>query len=234
MRHGRGVVRPGPATTGGEMPRKSPRGRADGEETRRRILDATLAIATAHGYDGTSISQIRKATGVPASSIYWHFRDKDDLLAEALTHGFATWRAQTRPDDYPVGAVWAEPDRVEQAVRARLRWSAQAMAESPAFWRLGIMLAITSRVPEPTARRRYLEVRRDIQHELADWWRPMMPHAAAHGRDLPLRLARVHLALIDGLFVGKLTGRGWDVERCAEVIGDGLLAFLRDVEAEAA
>ncbi|WP_121257249.1 TetR/AcrR family transcriptional regulator [Nocardioides ferulae] len=216
------------------MPRKTRRVRADGEQTRRRILDATLAIATEHGYDGTSIGRIRKATGIPASSIYWHFRDKDDLLAEALTHGFASWRAETQPDFDPTHFDLNGPDGAERAVRTRLHWAARAMAESPAFWRLGIMLAITSRVPEPAARRRYLEVRRQTQQQMAAWWAPMMPRAAARDPELPLRLARVHLALIDGLFVGALTGRGWDLQQCADVIGDGLLAFLREAEGEPA
>jgi len=28
---------------------------------------------------------------LPASSIYWHFEDKDDLLAAVIERGFANW-----------------------------------------------------------------------------------------------------------------------------------------------
>ena len=58
------------------------RKRADGELSRERILDAATEIAAERGYEGTSIGAVSKKCGLPASSIYWHFKDKDDLIAD--------------------------------------------------------------------------------------------------------------------------------------------------------
>src|SRR5437899_307165 len=71
-----------------QAPRKR---RANGEESRRRILDAAVAVAGERGYDGTSIALVSKKCGLPASSIYWHFTDKDDLIAAVIERSFSRW-----------------------------------------------------------------------------------------------------------------------------------------------
>lgn len=39
------------------------------------------------GYAGTSISAICKESGLPASSVYWHFENKEGLLAAVMERG---------------------------------------------------------------------------------------------------------------------------------------------------
>ena len=63
------------------------RRRANGEQSRTRILDAAAEIAGERGYEGTSISLVSSRCGLPASSIYWHFKDKDDLIAAVMGMG---------------------------------------------------------------------------------------------------------------------------------------------------
>ena len=65
--------------------------RADGELSRSRILDAATEIAAERGYEGTSIALVSKKCGLPASSIYWHFKDKDDLIAAVIERSFGEW-----------------------------------------------------------------------------------------------------------------------------------------------
>src|ERR1700739_3414898 len=67
------------------------RKRADGELSRERILDAATEIAAERGYEGTSIALVSAKCGLPASSIYWHFEDKDDLIAAVIERSFGTW-----------------------------------------------------------------------------------------------------------------------------------------------
>src|ERR1700756_6006323 len=67
------------------------RKRADGELSRGRILDAATEIAAERGYEGTSIGAVSAKCGLPASSIYWHFKDKDDLIAAVIERSFGTW-----------------------------------------------------------------------------------------------------------------------------------------------
>jgi AcrR family transcriptional regulator len=65
--------------------------RANGVESRQRILDAAVEIAGERGYDGTSIAAVSAKCGLPASSIYWHFKDKDDLIAAVIERSFEAW-----------------------------------------------------------------------------------------------------------------------------------------------
>ena len=62
------------------MPAKTDRRHRQGQESRQRILDAALAIAAERGYDGTTVALVCERAGLPASSVYWQFRNKDELL----------------------------------------------------------------------------------------------------------------------------------------------------------
>jgi AcrR family transcriptional regulator len=41
--------------------------------------------------EGTSIAAASAKCGLPAGSIYWHFKDKEDLLAAVIERSFETW-----------------------------------------------------------------------------------------------------------------------------------------------
>ena len=83
------------------MPRKTERRHLQGDMSRQKILEAALDIAAERGYDGASVALVTERTGLPASSIYWHFKNKDQLLAEALDLALAI----------AAGARWAHPGR---------------------------------------------------------------------------------------------------------------------------
>ena len=72
------------------------RKRSHGEESRQRILDAAAKIAGDRGYEGTSIALVSERSGLPASSIYWHFEDKDHLIAAVIEHSFNRWLENIR------------------------------------------------------------------------------------------------------------------------------------------
>ncbi len=85
---------------GNEAPKRRQR-RADGEQSRNRILDAATEIAAERGYEGTSIGAVSAKCGLPASSIYWHFKDKDDLIAAVIERSFSNWlQVWQLPDDW--------------------------------------------------------------------------------------------------------------------------------------
>jgi hypothetical protein len=69
------------ATAEGAMPPKTNRRARQGVESQQAILDATMAIAAERGYERTTIALVSERSGLPASSIYWHFRNKDELLS---------------------------------------------------------------------------------------------------------------------------------------------------------
>jgi AcrR family transcriptional regulator len=53
--------------------------RADGQRTRRSILETAVRLATVEGLDGLSIGKLATATGVSKSGVYAHFDSKEDL-----------------------------------------------------------------------------------------------------------------------------------------------------------
>jgi len=52
-----------------------------GARSRTAILDAALQLMSETGYDGTSVAKIAQKSGLPASSIYWHFGSKAVLFS---------------------------------------------------------------------------------------------------------------------------------------------------------
>src|ERR1051325_8485819 len=72
------------------------RRRANGEASRERLLDAAAEVAGERGYQGTSISRVSERSGLPASSIYWHFKNKDELIAAVIDRSFSRWAEALR------------------------------------------------------------------------------------------------------------------------------------------
>ncbi len=63
-----------------ESPRVAPRRtRADGERSRRLILDTAVRLATVEGLDGLSIGSLAHATQLSKSGVYAHFDSKAAL-----------------------------------------------------------------------------------------------------------------------------------------------------------
>jgi AcrR family transcriptional regulator len=170
------------------------RRRVDGEASRIRILDAATEIAGERGYEGTSIALVSAKSGLPASSIYWHFKDKDDLLAAVIEHSFARWRSA-----WEVPAEGTDRDRL---VGAALQ-IANAFLDSPDFLRIGLMLALERRPVEPRARAMFIDVRTQTEATLAAMIREFFPGLT----DAQLKqLITYGVAGADGLLVAKEIG----------------------------
>lgn len=60
------------------------RTRADGERTRRVILDVAVRLATVEGLDGLSIGTLARSTGISKSGVYAHFDSKEALQLAAI------------------------------------------------------------------------------------------------------------------------------------------------------
>ncbi len=54
--------------------------RSGGEKTRARILEVAEKLFAEGGFDGTSVDSIAHAAGVNKALIYYHFKDKADLV----------------------------------------------------------------------------------------------------------------------------------------------------------
>jgi AcrR family transcriptional regulator len=170
------------------------RKRADGELSRERILDAANEIAAERGYEGASIALVSAKCGLPASSIYWHFKNKDDLIAAVIERSFGDWLK-----------AWQVP--VEGSPQDRLvglaMQIAKALLDSPDFIRLGLMLSLERRPVEPRARAMFLQSRAQTFDQLVETMRgftPDLTDAQVH------QLVTYAIAGADGLFIAKEIG----------------------------
>lgn len=175
-------------------PTTARRTRAKGRESRQKILDAAAAVAGERGYEGTTIALVSKESGLPASSIYWHFADKDALLATVVERGFELWLGQV---------TQATGESLPEHIASLCVGVARTLTESPDFLRLGLMLALERRPVEPAARESYLRLRHEAVDQIAAELlelRPALTPADASA------LATYALAGGDGIFLASQFG----------------------------
>ena len=90
-----------------------------------------------HGYAGTSMSQICKASQISASAVYWHFENKEGVMAAMLERGITRYldaveSVSVTPGKSPEDALqtlFQEIERRPQALRLAI---ILGMEEGPA------------------------------------------------------------------------------------------------------
>jgi AcrR family transcriptional regulator len=188
-------------------------------DSRLRLLRAAGEVAAESGYEGSSISRICAKAGLPASSLYWHFADKDDLLAAVVEHSYEEWYATQPAWDLPEpGTPWTDD------LRSHLAQSLGSLAERPIFMRLGYLLLLLRREDPPPGRARFLEVRTHARAAMSGWFTDAAPELA---EDAPA-LAMVMMALSDGLFFSNtLDDPGWHPAHFADLVALGFTSVTR-------
>lgn len=56
------------------------------QATRKRLIDAALALLTIKGFQQTTLDDISQKAGLTKGAIYFHFSNKQDLLVEVVRH----------------------------------------------------------------------------------------------------------------------------------------------------
>lgn len=186
--------------------------RANGQASRLKILDAAVEIAGERGYSGTSISEVSKRSGLPNSSIYWHFKDKDALFAAVIEHSYELWRADFRE------RTTTPPSSPGEAVE-RLHAS---LSSFPAFLRFGHLVILEQHEMEIGARSAFLRIRKQSLKELAAVFSRSTGCDAPTARDL----ASLSLAMVDGAFLASAAGERNLLDSGS--IGRMLDVFIRD------
>ena len=90
--------------------------------SKQRILDESLKLFSIHGYEATSIGQIADAVGMRKSSLYSHFKSKQDILDTLIQKITEQYEA------YIISAVAAWNDRKEEYEQGKA-WTAEAIFE---------------------------------------------------------------------------------------------------------
>lgn len=64
------------------------------EDKINRMLAATLEVLSKKGYENTTINDIAEAAKISRGLLHYYFKDKEDLVAKALSFGFGSmWDA---------------------------------------------------------------------------------------------------------------------------------------------
>src|SRR6059058_3482352 len=78
------------------------RSRGDGREpSRKPLLRAAIDCFARLGYQGTTIDRIARDAGVTKGAVYYHFRDKEQLLFEAVKDRIGGFEQQVLEDVSP-------------------------------------------------------------------------------------------------------------------------------------
>jgi len=171
-----------------------------GEQSRELILDATERLMATRGYAATSINDIRKACGLPPSSIYWHFGSKEGVLAAVMERGADRFFAAI-PTSEDVGG--------QLAVLSTLQ------AQHPDFLRLFYMLSL-ERGTDPAVAAVIRRVRDTAIRRFRDAIGRLLPTGVPQDKTerVVTELASVAVALSDGVFFAEhLEPDGTDVAR---------------------
>jgi AcrR family transcriptional regulator len=188
-----------------------------GENSREQILDATEKLMSTRGYAATSISDIRKACGLPPSSIYWHFGSKEGVLAAVMERGANRFFAAI--------PSWQEAGG---KLQTRASEAANLLAQHPDFLRLFYMLSL-ERNDDPAVTDVVRRVRdtaiaafRDaISHLLPDHTPP------AKAKRVVAELTAFAVAHSDGIFfAGHLEPETTDVPRMYKRLWQAVTALM--------
>ena len=190
------------------------RKRTDGEASRQRILEAAAEVAGERGYEGTSISLVSERSGLPASSIYWHFTDKDELIAAVIDRSYHDWiQAWDQLDPAP------DSETREQVFHADMWQIGKELAGFPDFLRLGLMLVLEHRPQEPSARRKFIEVRHNTIGRIQAFYEASFGQLnSADVRSLVV----LTIAMADGFFIAQ-EAEGVDLGEAFDVMATAIL-----------
>ncbi|MGV9798573.1 TetR/AcrR family transcriptional regulator [Mycobacterium sp. NPDC003449] len=171
------------------MPGNPTRTQQQGANSREQILDATERLMATRGYAATSIADIRKACGLPASSIYWHFGSKDGVLAAVMERGAERF----------FGAIPTDGTPAEQ-----LAVAAELQAGHPDFLRFLYLLSL-ERGDDPVVDEVVRRVRDTAIDQFAAGVRQILPPGLEpdRARRVVAELTAFAVAQSDGIFFAR-------------------------------
>jgi AcrR family transcriptional regulator len=84
------------------------------EQKRDELIAAAAGLFVAEGYEAASVNRIARAAGVTPNTLYWYFRDKDELLVATA--------------DVYLQALLAEHEsRADQPLGEQLEWVVETL-----------------------------------------------------------------------------------------------------------
>jgi AcrR family transcriptional regulator len=177
------------------------------------------------GFAGTSISEVSRLSGLPASSIYWHFESKEGLLGAVVEDGAQRWFEELR-------AARAELPRHFGAT------TAEALEKRPEFLRLMFLIALERREIDKTSLAAIRRVRKLALERIRAGLLPRLEERGVSGAAaarIADELSPFALAVADGTFIqNHIDPRGTDVRRLLDLLDRALSALLLERAADVA
>lgn len=97
--------------------------------SREAILNAASTLYATRGYEAVSMRDVAGAVQIKPASLYYHFKDKEALIREALAHVFAEKTA-------PMEALLQVGTSPQARFEAFVAWFVRLIFEDPIFSRL--------------------------------------------------------------------------------------------------
>jgi TetR/AcrR family fatty acid metabolism transcriptional regulator len=105
---------------------------SDDRGGRERLLAAAVELFAEQGYAATGIAEVCARAGVAKTALYWHFDNKEGLLAAVIESIGTSWIEQIRKAAYQAGTA---EERIERLVS---EWR-RILLEQPELLRLPIV-----------------------------------------------------------------------------------------------
>lgn len=105
--------------------------------TRKRILETSLKLFAANGYEPTTIRMIAKEAEMSVSLMYNYFKNKDQLLRTIFLEGFGVLKVMFKKERYRV-----------LTLEVFLQNTFRLIRRHPDFWRLFYSMRMSSIVQE--------------------------------------------------------------------------------------
>ena len=188
-------------------------------ENERAILDAALSLAVTAGYEGTTMSEVARRSGLPIGSVYWHFENKEQLFAELIEFCFETWKADhTGPTNR---------DLLRRSIAGSAGGSSNPENETEAFWILALLFALERRLADNKARQKYLEVRKQMFELMVARVEPQIPaEVLAADPEFGRKMVVLGRALTDGFYIAACAGDDIDFAEFADLSASAVEALI--------
>lgn len=185
----------------------------------KEVLDRALEAFWAKGYDGTSVQDLVKATGLAKASLYGAFGDKERLYERVLQHYMARADAGAQVIDpsLPLRAA------LEQLLFGWVTHTCPKAGQRGCF----LVLAGTQGTGSPVARDAYVASLRKNEKLIADVLRTGQERGelSGEGKGDVASLARMLVVFVQG--VATCARAGWGQDRLRSAVDEVLDLVVR-------
>lgn len=170
-----------------------------GAKTRQRIVAEAATLFNQRGFEGGSIADLMKATGLEKGGIYRHFSTKEDLAAEAFDYA---WQAATDVRMQDLESVPSSVDKLKRFIANFIERRPAVQGGCPL-----LNTAIDSDDGNPILRERAHAALRQWQDRLSEIVRAGIQRKEIRSGIDPRKLATLIIGSLEGaLMISRLEG----------------------------